>query len=327
MKMLVTEPTPTSSGGPHFATPSFAAVRGIQLFNPNGDVNGVAMIGSSMISVEYTTSTGTQGSDYPIMIVSLQIPSNATMGGTFPFNLDASSTWTLGLLGTATMKPISPATITVGGSISITDVVPGGGLQPSGTVVHVQGIGFQQGSQVQLSNIKASSITVTSPQEIQIVLAEAAQMTGTKIQVTNPDGSRDTYFSYMRGTPLGQSSQPLLASALPIFSSMAYSQAVFASPAFSSSEFSGIAVQNPSLATATVAFTLFSSSNTALGSSTLIIPGGYRMMRDMSELVGVIPPPGSYVVVASDTPVQMFGFLGDNVTQTVVPYVALSTQP
>jgi hypothetical protein len=180
---------------------------------------------------------------------------------------------------------------------------------------------------VQLSNIKATSITVTSPQEIQIVLGEPAQMTGTKIQVTNPDGSQDTYFSYMRGTPLGQSSQPLLASALPIFSSMVYSQAVFASPAFSSSEFSGIAVQNPSLATATVAFTLFSSSNTALGSSTLIIPSGYRVMRDMSELVGIIPPQGSYVVVVSDTPVQMFGFLGDNVTQTLAPYVALSTQP
>jgi hypothetical protein len=327
MKVLVTEPTPTSSGGPRFLTPSSAAVRGIQLFNLNGDVNGVAMIGSSMISVEYTTSTGTQGSDYPIMIVSLEIPPNSAVGSTFPFSLDASSTWTLGLLGAATMKPIAPATITVGGSVSITDVVPGGALQPPRTVVHIQGIGFQQGTQVQLSNVKASSITVISPQEIQIVLGESAQMTGAKIQVTNPDGSRDTYFSYMRGTPLGQSGQSLLASALPIFSSTTYSQAVFASPAVSSGEFSGIAVQNPSLATATVTFTLFSSSDAALGSSTLVIPGGYRMMRDVSELVGVIPPQGSYVGVVSDTPVQMFGFLGDNVTQIVLPYVALSTQP
>jgi hypothetical protein len=327
MKAMVTEPTPTSSGGPRFAAPSFAAVRGIQLFNPNGDVNGVAMIGGSMINIAYTTSTGTQGSDYPIMIVSLQVPSNTAVGSAFSFNFDPSSTWTLGLLGSATMKPMPPATITVGGSISITDVIPGGGVQPAGTTVHIQGIGFQPGTQVQLSNIQASSITVASAQDIQIVLAEATQMTGAKIQVANPDGSRDTYFSYMRGTPFGVSSEPLLASAMPIFSTLTYSRAVFASAVSSTSEFSGLALQNPNATAATATFTLYSSSDTALGMSTIVIPGGSRLMRDTSELTGVTPPQGSYVVVVSDTPVQMFGFLADSLTQTVVPYVALSVQP
>jgi len=327
MKMLVTDPSPVSSGGPRFAALSGALVRGIQLFNPTGDVSGVAMIGSSMVSVAYISSTGTQGSDYPIMTVALQLPSNLSVGTKLPFSLDPSSTWTLGLLGTATMKPIPPATITVGGSISITDVVPGGGLQPPGTVISVRGVGFQSGTQVQLSNIKAGSITVLSPQEIQIALAEPTQMTGKKIQVTNPDGSSDTYFSYMRGVPLGQSNQPLLASALPIFSSSTYSQAAFSSGEISTSEFSGIAVQNPNLAPVTVTFTLLSSSNVALGSATLVIPSGNRIMRESSELTGVAPQPGSYLVVSSDLSVQMFGFQGDNLTGTVLPYVALSSQP
>jgi hypothetical protein len=327
MKVLVTEPTPTSSGGPKIALLSGLAVRGIELFNPNGDVDGVAMVGTSMISIQSVTSTGTQGSDYPIMVASFQIPPSASVGTKLSFNLDSSSTWTLGLLGTATMKPIPPATITVGGSISITDVIPGGGVQDAGTIIHVGGIGFQPGTQVQLSNIKASSITVVSPQEIQIVLAEAAQMTGKKIQVTNPDGSQDTYFSYMRGIAFNPSSQPLLASAIPIFSSVTYSRAVFASAAATASVFGGIAVQNPNPGAATVTFALFSSSDTPLGSSTVIVPSGNRMMNDMAELTGVTPPQGSYVVVSSDSPVEMFAFLADNLTQTVVPYVALSTQP
>jgi hypothetical protein len=327
MKVLVTEPTPVSSGGPRIAALSYAAVMGIQLFNPTGDVNGVAMIGGSMISIESVTSTGTQGSDYPIMIVSLQLPPNISLGAKESFSLDPSSTWILGLLGTATMKPIVPATITVGGSISITDVIPGGGVQPAGTVVHVQGIGFQPGTQVQLSNIKASSIVVTSPQDIEIVLAEQTQLTGKKIQVTNPDGSQDTYFSYMRGIPFNQSSQPLLASALPIFSSVTYSRAVFATAGTSTSEFSGIAVQNPNQSAATVTFSLFSSTDTPLGSSTVVLPSGNRMMRDMTELTGVTPPAGSYVVVSSDLAVQMFAFLANSVTQSVLPYVAVSSQP
>jgi hypothetical protein len=327
MKVLVTEPTPVSSGGPRVPVPTGSIPRGIQLFNPNGDVNGVAMVGPQMVTIASVTSTGTQGSDYPIMIISLQLPPTISVGTKLPFSLDPSSTWTLGLLGTATLKPFPPATITVGGSISITDVVPGGGIQPAGTVVSVQGMGFQAGTQVQLSNIKASSITVVSPQEIQIVLAEPTQMTGKKMQVTNPDGSNDTYFSYMRGIPLGQSEQPLLASAVPIFSSATYSQAVFSSGDAGIGEFSGIAVQNPNLAPATVTFNLFSVSNVPLGGSTIVVPGGYRMMRDMSEVTGVAPPPGSYLAISSDAPVQTFGFLGDAATGTVLPYVALSSQP
>jgi len=326
MKMLVTEPTPVSSAGPRIPVTSGTSPVGIQLFNPNGDVNGVAMVGPSLVSVSSITSTGTQGSDYPIMTVAFQIPKNISVGNKLSFRLDPSSTWTLGLLGVATLKPILPATITVGGSISITDVVPGGGIQPAGTIIHVQGIGFQTGTQVQLSNIKASSITVVDPTDIQIVLAEPTQMTGKKIQVTNPDGSQDTYFSYMRGTLLGQSNQALLASALPLFSSVTYSQAVFATTNTTTSEFSGLAVQNPNLAPATVTFTLFSLSNAPLGSSTIVIPSSNRIMRDMSELTGVVPPQGSYVTVSSDVPVQMFGFVGNNVSGTVVPYVALSSQ-
>ena len=285
------------------------------------------MIGPSMISIQSITSTGTQGSDYPIMIVSLQVQPAIAAGTRFSFSLDPSSTWNLGLLGTATMRPIPPATITVGGSISITNVVPGGGVQPAGTVVDIQGIGFQPDTQVQLSDIKTSSITVTGPQDIQVVLAEPTQMTGKKIEVNNPDGSQDTYFSYMRGIPLGSSNEPLLASALPIFSSVTYSQAVFASAASSISQFSGIAVQNPNLTAANVTFTLFSSTGTPLGSSTIVIPFGNRLMRELSELTGATPTAGSYVTVSSDVPVEMFAFLGDNANQSVVPYVALSSQP
>jgi hypothetical protein len=329
MKFLVTEPTPISSGGPRVPKPPNTTVKGIQLFNPNGDVNGVAMISATDISIASITSSGTQGSDYPIMTVSLELPANSVVGTRIPFSLDPSSTWTLGLLGTATVKPFPPATIIVGGSISITNVVPGGGLLPAGTVVSIHGIGFQTGTQVQASEIKLASITVVSPQEIQIVLTEPTQMTGKKIQVVNPDGSQDAYFSYMRGVPLGQSAQPLLTSAVPIFSSVTHSQAVFsASEGTAASEFGGVAAQNPNLTPATVTFTLLSASNTPLGSSTMVIPSGHRLMRETSELaMGVVPPPGSYLVISSDVPIQVFGFLADNAAGTVLPYVALSSQP
>jgi hypothetical protein len=329
MKFMVTEPTPISSGGPRLSTPQGATVRGIQLFNPTGDVNGVAMINGSQVSINYITSTGAQGNDYPILTVALQIPAGTSPGTQMPFSLDRASIWGLGLLGTATLKPIPPATITVGGSLSITDVVPGGGLLPAGTVVSVLGLGFQQGTRVQVGGFNAGSITVASPNEIQIVLSQATDMSGKEIQVANPDGSLVSYFSYLRGTPLAQSNRPLLASAVPIFSSMTHSQAVFPSAGSTTpSQFSGVAVQSSNLTQTTVTFTLFSSANIPLGSSTVVIPSGFRLMQETSELVqGVVPPLASYLTVSSDQPVQVFGFLADDVARTVLPFVPLSSQP
>lgn len=329
MKFMMTEPTPISSGSLHLDTPPNTSVQGIHLFNPAGDVNGVAVINGQQVNILYFTSNGTQGKDSPIMTLALAIPTSAAMGAETQFSLDPSSTWNLGGLGVATMRPIPPANVTIGGSISITNVVPGGGLLPAGTVVSVQGHGFQRNTHIQLSDIKTSSIDVVSPQEIRMVLAAPTDLTGKQIQVVNPDGSQDTYFSYLRGVPFGQSNRSLLISSLPLFSSLTHSQAVFAAASFSSAQqFSGVAVQNQNLAPATVTFTLFSSSSASLGSSTVVVPSGRFIMGESSELAGgVAPPAGSHLTVTSDLPVQLLGFLGDDVAGTVTPVAPLSSRP
>jgi hypothetical protein len=330
MKFMVTEPTPISSGKPALSYDDtvFDSVLGVELFNPIGSVNGVAMIQGPNLSVQYTNSNAYQGTDYPIMTIALHVRPDALPGSQTQFSLDPSSVWVEGLLGTASPKPAPPATITVGGSISITNVVPGGGLLPAGSVVSVRGIGFEPQTQVQL-NIKASSIAVISPQEIQITLAEATDMTGKKIQVVNPDGSQDTYFSYMRGIMVGNSARPLLAGAVPIFSTATYSYAVFAALAPPSDTlFTGLALQNPGQAPANITVALYSPLGVPLGSSSISLAYGYRMMREISELTGGAKPVfGSYVVVSSPQPVQVFGFAGDDTTGSVSPFTPVVARP
>ncbi|HLJ49314.1 MAG TPA: IPT/TIG domain-containing protein [Bryobacteraceae bacterium] len=328
MKFMVTEPTPISSGGPRLRFSStFDGVFGIELFNPTGDVNGAAVINGSQVNIFYTTSTGAQGSDYPIMTVALHVSPDAAVGTKTQFSLDPSSTWILGLLGPTTLKPTPPATVTVGGSISITNVVPGGGLLPAGSIVSIQGMGFEPRTQVQLNAIKAGSINVVNPGEIQFTLAQDTNMTGQKIQVTNPDGSQDTYFSYMRGIPLIESSRPLLQSTVPIFSTVTHSTAIYPVGVLLSNMFNGIALQNQNPAPATVTVSLYSLMNTPLGNSTINVPSGYRFIAETSELTHVAPPPGSYVVVSSTQPVQSFGFIADSNQSTLLPFGALFAQP
>jgi hypothetical protein len=332
MKFMVTVPTPISTGGPDlsFDEGMFDGAWGIQLFCPDGDLNGVAILDGSRVNIRYMTTAGAAGTDYPIMTVALHIRPDALPGNTTQFQLDPSSTWTISPLGTtATLKPDKPATVTAGGTISILDVVPGGGVLPAGSVVSIKGMGFQPKTQVQLNAIKFSSIQFVGSDEIQFTLAETTNMTAQKIQVVNPDGSQDTYFSYMRGIPLGQSSQPLLAGAVPIFSSVTHSWAMFTliAPA-SISQFTGIALQNPSVAPANVTVGLYSSTNTLLGTSSFTLPSGYRLMGETSELAqGATPGLGSYVVVTATQPVQVFGFLGDNTSGAVIPFTAALAQP
>src|SRR3569833_610547 len=329
MKFMMTEPTPISTGNLRLDTPKDTSVQGIHLFNPAGDVNGIAVINGQQENILYFTSNGTQGSDSPIMTIALQIPTSAVTGTESQFGLVPSSTWNFGRLGVATMRPMPPANVTIGGSISISNVVPGGGLLPSGTVVSVQGHGFQRNTRIQLSNIKASSIAVVSPQENRIVLAAPTDQTGKKNQDVNPAGLLVLFFSYLRGVPFGQSNRSLLMFALPLLSSLTHSQAVFAAASFSSAQqFSGVAVQNQNLAPAIVTFTLFSSSSASLGSTTVAVPSGSFIMRQSSVLSGgVAPPAGSYLTVSSDLSDQLLGFIGDDTAGTVTPVAALSSGP
>ena len=330
MKLMVTEPTPISSGHPHakLNTSVFSGVSGIAAFNLSGDVDGVAMLSGSELRIDYVTSSGTSGTDYPIMTIALPIRKNAPVGKQILFSLDPSSAWMLGRLGKATLKPMPPAVVTVGGSISISNVVPGGGILAAGSMVSVQGVGFQSKTQVQLNSIKASSIAVVSPEEIRFTLAESTNMTGQKIQVVNPDGSQDTYFTYLRGTPFGQSNRALLDDAIPVFSSLTHSVAMVAPMAPpSASQFTGIAMQNPGAVTADITVALYSPAGALLGSLVATLPAGSWMMRETSELTGVIPLAGDYAEVSSSEPIETFGFLGDDLAGTITPFAPVQSQP
>src|SRR5215472_31484 len=79
MKFLLSVPTPISTGGPvtSFDAGMFDAVWGIELFCPDGDLNGVAMINGSTVNIRYLTTAGAAGTDYPIMTVALHIRPDA----------------------------------------------------------------------------------------------------------------------------------------------------------------------------------------------------------------------------------------------------------
>lgn len=328
IKVQLTSPQPISSGDMEvsFSDMSFNSIDGLALFNATGDVVGAAVVKSGKVSLRFYSPNGTFGStvDYPLLVATAAVPANAIPGQKFPVNLGSESWWQsqLGLLNTSVL----PGSITVGGSLSVTNIVPGGGILPAGGTFNIVGLGFSPKTQVSLKGVSINSIRYINPGLIQVSVKNALIMDGLAITVTNPDKSTNTYNSYLRGMPVGQSTVTLLARTSPIFSvntGIVGTLPSTISPQVNPDYFTALALQNPNPAAAAVTVESHSASGTVTGSVQIPLPAYSRISREVSELFGYTLGTGEYLQVTSDQKIQMLGLLGNAVTESVQPVAFL----
>lgn len=318
MKVRTTEATPISGGRIWFT--SDGSPEGIAIFATNGEVAGAAIVDGDQVALSYvTTQPFTDG--YPVLAVALRIRQDLAAGSRIRFTLDPSSLWNLN--GGMVRARVSPGTVTVGGSVAITDVVPGEGWFPAGTVVSVRGVGFNSLSRLRVDDLDVTPGLFVSPTEMQFTLLQAAHLTGARLRVDNPNGSRSTYYSYMRGIPAATSGRTLLSMTHPIFSGTTRSVSTIGPISLVGTKYAALALQNPNLRAASVTIELYAADDTFLYSSTRSLPNGTRLTLELSELLdGVWPPPGGFVRVVSSLPIEAFGLLCDERTWTVTPRLA-----
>jgi uncharacterized membrane protein YgcG len=328
VKVLLTSPKPITIGNMTVDfSGSFDSIDGIALFSNTGDVVGTAVVGSNNFNVQFTSPNGTFGSntDYPLMTAAFRLSSGVVPGQFFQVNLNSAASLLQTSTGGTFPTEIQQGSITVGGSVNITDVIPGGGTLPAGATIRVLGTGFSPLTKLSVRGLATQSIAYVSPTEFQVTLREASMLDGALFQIQNPDNSTDNYYSYMRGVPMGATAQPLLAKAVPIFSILTATEAALPStisPQVNPAYFTAIALQNPSPGTASVTIDARSSAGAVLGSTTIALPNHSKFVREASELFGFTLPTGAYLHVLSDQPVQVEGLLGCNTNNTVQPLVA-----
>ena len=320
MKLQTTEGTPISGGRPTFAYDAsfFEDVAGIALFSATGEAAGVAVIDGNRVAIAYDTTEPFTES-YPVMTVAMRIRPDLPVGSQQPFGFDLSSLWTLN--GSTVLARTDPGTVTVGGSVAITDVVPGGGWQPTGTVVSVRGVGFTSGSRLRARGISIGSVRFMSPTEMRFTLQQAANLTGAEVRADNPDLSRSIYLSYTRGIAAATSGRSLLSLTRPIFSGRARTiSTVGPVSAMNALQYAGLALQNPNVDGTEVTIDTYAADGTHVYSAARTLAGGYQLALELSELLdGVPPPPDTYVRVSSLLPIEVFGVLCDEGTWTVAP--------
>jgi hypothetical protein len=86
------------------------------------------------------------------------------------------------------------------------------------------------------------------------------------------------------------------------------------------SQFTGLALENPTPGPVKVVMQLFAANGALLKSHTLKLQSNKRFTRDLAELfIGVVPETGTSLKVTAAAPISVLGLLGDDVLGTVDP--------
>src|SRR5262249_3047850 len=136
VKVQITEPRPISKGGQktRFTGKIVSKPVGIELFSPKGDASGTAVWSNDAVQLSLSSSLLDMGQnvDYPVVTIAAPIKTTAQRGQTADLILDPGVARWIGPSGKQYPVLLANGMLVVGGSLSITDIVPGGGIQKAG---------------------------------------------------------------------------------------------------------------------------------------------------------------------------------------------------
>jgi hypothetical protein len=324
-QLMLTEPKPIGNSSSRPTLPTGTAT-GIALNDPIGQTAGVAVISDAGIQITTTSPSATFGTspdlDYPIVAIAMPIGPDAVVGSQFPLSIDLANSFWLDAFGQPYPQEIKPGTLTIGGTINISNVVPGGGFQPAGATVSIFGMGFTVDARVAMEgvNLATTDYLVVSPNQIDVILPDGLRMDGVRVRVKNKIGETAQYFSYLRAQPLGQSGNALVNRCYPLFSRTTYTSASLAWTR-NTTTFTALAAQNPRARSADITVEMLSATNQVMGSFTFPLPPTSKITRDLTDFFAQAPVDAVSVHVTSTQRVQLLGLLGDTAAGAVVPVI------
>jgi hypothetical protein len=278
------------------------------------DAAGTAVIYGNSLVIRMVSPPATLGlSSAPVIAVTVAVPDQGPAGTTASLPPAPAASALLAPFG----APCDQVTPLAQGTVSVTGVLPDGGVLPAGSLVAVVGIGFQPDAQVLIDGVAIASTSWVDSSRIEVVTAADAQLDGRRVDVSNPDGTGASYSSQLRFTDLGKSATPLLATTEAIFPVTTQSRALVAAP--TRGTFFALALQNPQPVESIVSVELW-DTGLLVASASLALPPLTKVSREVSELfAGVIPGAGSFFRLTATVPVQVLGLSGDENEGSVTP--------
>src|SRR5216683_986160 len=142
MKVALTEPQPITTGGIalHFDSGPLGSVQDVALFSPGADVTGTAVVAGNRIYIAFNSPDGSFGTgrrDLVIAAVVIPVRVDAAPGDQSNLVIDAEASWWADPGGQPYAQEAQPGLLTVGGNLSVSEVVPGSAVLPVGSTFTV----------------------------------------------------------------------------------------------------------------------------------------------------------------------------------------------
>jgi hypothetical protein len=305
-----------------------SGVDGVSLFSARGDAAGAAVVSGTQVRMICIVPSTVLGSnpDFPLVTLTSNVRADAALGSNIALSIKPSNLVLLDQNGVPYQEEINSGSLTIANNVSITDVNPGAAAVPAGGKVIISGLNFTPATKVRIKEINLSRVTYVSPTEMDVIVAAPVAMQGQEIIAQNQDGTSAVYYSFQRTTLLGHSASDLFNSTLPLFENRFWTSAAFFLPADTPTTYSGLAVQNLQSAAASIRVSLIASNGDPLAKRVLSLATNRRLVRRLTDLISIPPPPGSRWLVQSNLPVQMLGLNGDTIAGTVAPVLPSATQ-
>lgn len=300
VKVMLTEPKPIvrTSLFADFSDAYFDEFLGISAVD---GLTGVAQYRTGhMRFVLSDAASATPELDYPILMMAVKTRATLPVGATTPVSLDLNQTTMVGLTG-AYAEEAQPGSVTTGGTLFISNVLPGGGTLRAGDKFRVLGGGFTKALQVRCEGAKLVSV---SPNEFQMEAKVPLRLDGLRI-VARVDKELVTYYSYLRGTKSAPSVNGALAGMVPVFSAGTALEA-YAPLAGFTGYVSAVGLQNPTDKGNNIEISAVSLFGQVLAKAVVKLSPRQNVLLTAEELFGAALPMGSVAVKAeSVVPFQM----------------------
>ena len=215
-KITLTEPALVATAGisMKFDPAIFGDVTSFAAFSAAGDqVGSYSTLGAGVSSP--TASLG-QLPGLPVFVVTVPILATAQVGASAAITVDTTSSIWTDQHGNAYTIHVNSGTFTVGGTLSIQSVTPGVGLFPPGTVITIQGTGFDATTAVKIDGVSLASTQLVSAQQIDVTLGGMTEMTGKQLHLEHASGEQLDYFISTAGLVAGQYASPLILPLLTV---------------------------------------------------------------------------------------------------------------
>lgn len=315
IKIDLTEPKPISTGL-FKVSGDLGELAGVSIFSPLGDAFGVAIPGPGglrIVANSSLASLGTGNSDYPMLTLTVKVPTTAVAGTVFPISFDPGALTLTGPGGEKYVATIKPGSLTVGEMPAVEDVIPGSSEVPAGGKVTVLGRGFTPDVELDIENVVISQMQFVSPEELTLTLGTTAVMHGARFRLRLDEGDIETfYFSYQKTTNAFTSKNALLQSIEPVpaFPGATLRTVTFPGATSPATQAQVLVVKNSHLEAVTMQITRAMSGKVESAPG-LLLPAASRLVLGVDEIFGSSCATTCVVKVQASSNVQAMGILGN----------------